>query len=74
MIPEATKVLIVGGGPCGLMLANELGRRNVPAVVIDAFGRPGDIIRRAASAQEPARGMEEQTKVAALPSFKSGVS
>jgi 2-polyprenyl-6-methoxyphenol hydroxylase-like FAD-dependent oxidoreductase len=35
MIPDRTKVLIVGGGPCGLMLANELGRRDVAAVVID---------------------------------------
>jgi 2-polyprenyl-6-methoxyphenol hydroxylase-like FAD-dependent oxidoreductase len=28
-------VLIVGGGPCGLMLANELGRRRVSAVLVD---------------------------------------
>ena len=30
-----TQVLIVGGGPCGLMLANELGRRGVAAILID---------------------------------------
>ncbi len=30
-----TPVLIVGGGPCGLMLANELGRRGIVAVLID---------------------------------------
>ena len=30
-----TQVLIVGGGPCGLMLANELGRRGVEAILID---------------------------------------
>ncbi len=28
-------MLIVGGGPCGLMLANELGRRGVSAVLVD---------------------------------------
>src|SRR5271168_5166770 len=32
---ETTQVLIVGGGPCGLMLANELGRRGIAAIVID---------------------------------------
>ncbi len=32
---ETTEVLIVGGGPCGLMLANELGRRGVRAILID---------------------------------------
>lgn len=33
--PSDCSVLIVGGGPCGLMLANELGRRGVTAVLID---------------------------------------
>ena len=28
-------VLIIGGGPCGLMLANELGRRGISALLID---------------------------------------
>src|SRR5688500_1213152 len=31
-----TDVLIAGGGPCGLMLANELGRRCVRCLVVDA--------------------------------------
>ena len=37
MLPRdvATSVLIVGGGPCGLMLANELGRRGVDALLVD---------------------------------------
>ena len=28
-------ILIVGGGPCGLMLANELGRRSISTLLID---------------------------------------
>lgn len=32
---ENCSVLIVGGGPCGLVLANELGRRGVTAVLVD---------------------------------------
>lgn len=35
MTPVKTDVLIVGAGPCGLMLANELGRRGIRTVVID---------------------------------------
>lgn len=34
-----TPVLIVGGGPCGLMLALELGRRGVSCVLIDSKKR-----------------------------------
>ena len=32
---EKTSVVIVGGGPCGLMLAIELGRRQVPTILLD---------------------------------------
>ncbi|RKE66114.1 FAD-dependent oxidoreductase [Pseudorhodoplanes sinuspersici] len=35
MPPADCSVLIVGGGPCGLMLANEFGRRGVTAVLVD---------------------------------------
>lgn len=35
MSPSETSILIVGGGPCGLMLANELGRRGIAAVLVD---------------------------------------
>ncbi|WP_427913462.1 FAD-dependent oxidoreductase [Ramlibacter sp. MMS24-I3-19] len=30
-----TQVLIAGGGPCGLMLANELGRRGIRCLLVD---------------------------------------
>jgi 2-polyprenyl-6-methoxyphenol hydroxylase-like FAD-dependent oxidoreductase len=33
--PGDCSVLIVGGGPCGLMLANELGRRGITAILVD---------------------------------------
>src|SRR6478735_5889429 len=36
MPAECCSVLIVGGGPCGLMLANELGRRGIDAILVDA--------------------------------------
>lgn len=35
MLPSESVVTIVGGGPCGLMLANELGRRGVGVVLVD---------------------------------------
>ncbi|MEO7338758.1 MAG: FAD-dependent oxidoreductase [Caldimonas sp.] len=33
--PERTAVLVVGSGPCGLMLCNELGRRGIATTLID---------------------------------------
>ncbi len=35
-----TDVLIVGAGPTGLMLANQLGRRGIPAQIADRTSRP----------------------------------
>ncbi len=34
-IPGSAQVLIAGGGPCGLMLANELGRRGISVLLVD---------------------------------------
>ena len=49
------EVLIAGGGPCGLMLANELGRRGVRCLVVDA--KPGTAFHPQANATQ-ARTME----------------
>ena len=53
--PLKTEVLIVGGGPCGLMLANELGRRGVACLVIDR--KPSTALNPQANATQ-ARTME----------------
>ena len=55
VFPEQTQVLIVGGGPCGLMLANELGRRGIATVVLDQ--KPGTVFNPQANATQ-ARTME----------------
>jgi 2-polyprenyl-6-methoxyphenol hydroxylase-like FAD-dependent oxidoreductase len=49
------QVLIVGGGPFGLMLANELGRRNISCLLVDA--KPGTAFNPQANATQ-ARTME----------------
>jgi 2-polyprenyl-6-methoxyphenol hydroxylase-like FAD-dependent oxidoreductase len=54
-IPSSTQVLIVGGGPFGLMLANELGRRGIQVVLVDQ--NPGTTQNAAANATQ-ARTME----------------
>ena len=48
-------VLIAGGGPCGLVLANELGRRGVRTLLVDA--KPGTAFNPQANATQ-ARTME----------------
>lgn len=55
-----TSVLIVGGGPCGLMLANELGRRGVSAILVDE--KPGTAFNPQANATQ-ARSMEHYRRL-----------
>jgi 2-polyprenyl-6-methoxyphenol hydroxylase-like FAD-dependent oxidoreductase len=55
MLPATTHVLIAGGGPCGLMLAIELGRRGIGVVLVDQD--PGTTRNAAANATQ-ARTME----------------
>ncbi len=53
-------VLIAGGGPCGLMLANELGRRGVSAILVDE--KPGTAFNPQANATQ-ARSMEHYRRL-----------
>ncbi len=53
--PLQTDVLIAGGGPCGLMLANELGRRDIRCLLLDP--KPGTAFNPQANATQ-ARTME----------------
>ncbi|RZJ26997.1 MAG: hypothetical protein EOO54_00770 [Haliea sp.] len=53
--PLRTDILIAGGGPCGLMLANELGRRGVSCLLVDP--KPGTAFNPQANATQ-ARTME----------------
>jgi len=53
--PITTDVLIAGGGPCGLMLAIELGRRGIQCLLVDP--KPGTAFNPQANATQ-ARTME----------------
>src|SRR5690606_41196558 len=55
MLPDQASVAIIGGGPCGLMLANELGRRGITAVLVD--DKPSTAFNPQANATQ-ARTME----------------
>src|ERR671914_2754787 len=55
MLPAQVQVLIIGGGPCGPMLANELGRRGIRTLLVDQ--NPGTTQNAAANATQ-ARTME----------------
>ncbi|WP_397475215.1 FAD-dependent oxidoreductase [Pusillimonas sp.] len=55
MLPDQVSVAIIGGGPCGLMLANELGRRGIDAVLFD--DKPSTAFNPQANATQ-ARTME----------------
>src|SRR3981081_2759801 len=54
-VPAQTQVIVAGGGPCGLMLANELGRRGIGVVLVDQ--KPGTAFNPQANATQ-ARTME----------------
>lgn len=58
--PSQADVLIAGGGPCGLMLANELGRRGVSAVLVDE--KPSTAFNPQANATQ-ARTMEHYRRL-----------
>ena len=60
MLPAETSVFIAGGGPFGLMLANELGRRGIPVVLVDQ--KPGTTDNVQANATQ-ARTMEHYRRL-----------
>lgn len=59
-LPQETDVLIVGGGPCGLMLSIDLSRRGIPSILIDA--KPRTAVNPQANATQ-ARTMEHYRRL-----------
>jgi 2-polyprenyl-6-methoxyphenol hydroxylase-like FAD-dependent oxidoreductase len=66
--PAACSVLIGGGGPCGLMLANELGRRGITAILVDQ--KPTTAFNPQANATQ-ARTMEHFRRLGFAPEVKA---
>jgi 2-polyprenyl-6-methoxyphenol hydroxylase-like FAD-dependent oxidoreductase len=62
-------VLIVGAGPTGLMLANQLGRRGVRAMIIDRHSGPAQQSRAMAV---QARTLEIYSKMGIIASARAG--
>jgi len=63
-----TDVLIAGGGPCGLMLANELGRRGIRCLLVDP--KPGTAFNPQANATQ-ARTMEHFRHLGFAPEIRA---
>ena len=53
-------IIIVGGGPCGLMLAIELGRRSIPVILLEERASPA---RFPAANATQARSMEHYRRL-----------
>lgn len=66
--PTRTTVLVVGGGPCGLMLANELGRREVPLLLVN--DKPHTAMNPQANATQ-ARTMEHYRRLGFAEAIRS---
>lgn len=63
-----TDVLVAGGGPCGLMLANELGRRGVATLLVDP--KPTTAFNPQANATQ-ARTMEHFRRLGIAPEIRA---
>ncbi|NNH73520.1 FAD-binding protein [Nocardia uniformis] len=67
MIPEKTDVLVVGGGPTGLLLAGDLARAGVAVTLVEKHARGSDLTRAfgvhaRTMEQFDARGIAEEVR------------